>query len=117
MKLEGQIAIVTGGASGLGAATARHLAAQGVRVGILDVNAEQAQAIASEIDGRAVQLDISDEASVDAAIGAIEREIGTPRIAVNCAGIAPGARIVGRGGKSWHLLCHDACCKKDDGTD
>lgn len=100
MKIEGQVAIVTGAASGLGAATARHLASQGARVGILDFDVERAQGVADEIGGIAVQTDVSDESSVDAAISQVEDAFGTPRIAVNCAGIGLAARIVGREGKT-----------------
>ena len=99
MKLDGQVAIVTGAASGLGAATATHLASLGVRVGVLDFDLERGRLVASQIDGHAVQADVSDEAAVDAAIAEIETKLGTPRIAVNCAGVGLAARIVGREGK------------------
>ena len=100
MQIEGQVAIVTGAASGLGEATARHLAAQGARVGVLDFNGEGAARVAAEIGGVAAQVDVRDEAAVDAAITRIEAALGTPRIAVNCAGIGAAARIVGREGKT-----------------
>ena len=100
MKLEGQVAVISGAASGLGAATAYHLAKLGARVGILDFDIERAQAVAAEVGGRAVQVDVSDEVAVDAAIGEIETILGTPRVAVNCAGIGLAARIVGREGKT-----------------
>lgn len=100
MNLEGQVAVISGAASGLGAATARHLTQLGARVGILDFDAERGKAVASEIGGHAVQLDVSEEAAVDDAIGEIESVLGTPRIAVNCAGVGTAARIVGREGKA-----------------
>ncbi|SNS54387.1 SDR family NAD(P)-dependent oxidoreductase [Tropicimonas sediminicola] len=101
MQIEGQVAVVSGGASGLGAATARHLAEKGAHVGVLDFDLERAKAVAAEIDGFAVQADVSDEAAVDVAIGAVAEQFGTaPRIAVSCAGIGPAARIVGREGKT-----------------
>ena len=100
MKIEGQVAVVTGAASGLGAATARHLSALGAQVGILDFDGEGAERVATDIGGHAVQLDVSDEAAVDRALGEIETKFGTPRLVVNCAGVALGARIVGREGKT-----------------
>jgi len=100
MKIEGQVAVVTGAASGLGAATARHLSALGAQVGILDFDGEGAERVATDIGGHAVQLDVSDEAAVERALSEIETKFGTPRLAVNCAGIALGARIVGREGKT-----------------
>jgi len=96
MKIEGQTAVVTGGASGLGAATARHLADLGAKVVIFDMNEAPAKMIASEIGGVAVQVDVSDAATVADAFKALQTP---PRIAVNCAGIAPAARVVGREGK------------------
>ncbi|KUF10312.1 SDR family NAD(P)-dependent oxidoreductase [Pseudoponticoccus marisrubri] len=99
MEIGGQVAIVTGGASGLGAATARRLAAEGARVGILDFDGAGAAQVASEIGGHAVQTDVGDEASVAAAVTEIRDTLGAPRVAVNCAGVAPAARIVGREGR------------------
>jgi len=93
-------ALVTGGASGLGEATARRLSAAGAKVAILDFNAERARQVASEIDGVACQVDVSDEPSVAAAIADAVEQLGmVPRIAVNCAGIGLAARVVGREGK------------------
>jgi NAD(P)-dependent dehydrogenase (short-subunit alcohol dehydrogenase family) len=99
MDINGQVAVVSGGASGLGAATARRLAGAGARVGILDFDAERGAAVAAEIGGIAVQTDVSDEASVQAAIAQVVAQLGCPRIAVSCAGIGLAARIVGREGK------------------
>ncbi len=101
MLIDGQIALVTGAASGLGAATARCLAERGARVGVLDHDSGGAQAVAAEIGGFAAQADVSDEAAVDSAIGAVAAHFaGAPRIVVNCAGVGHAARIVGREGKT-----------------
>ncbi|WP_305971886.1 MULTISPECIES: SDR family NAD(P)-dependent oxidoreductase [unclassified Mameliella] len=99
MHIKDHVAVVSGGASGLGAATARRLASEGARVGILDFDAERGAAVAAEIGGHAVKTDVGDEASVESAMGEIVDKLGAPRIAVNCAGIGPAARIVGREGK------------------
>ncbi|MEE2866141.1 MAG: SDR family NAD(P)-dependent oxidoreductase [Pseudomonadota bacterium] len=100
MLISGQAAFVTGGGSGLGAATARHFASQGAKVAILDFDIDRARTVAEEIGGFAVQADVSDEAAVgtalDEAIGYLDE---TPRVVVNCAGVGFAARIVGREGK------------------
>ncbi len=98
MDITGQIAVVTGGASGLGAATARRLAAEGAKVAILDFDAEGGAQMAADIGGIAIKTDVGDEASVAAAFDTVIADLGKPRIAVNCAGIAPAKRIVGREG-------------------
>jgi len=98
MDVKGTPTIVTGGASGLGAGTARALAAAGARVAVFDMNIEGAQQIADEIGGLAVQCDVSDEASAEAAVAAARDAHGAAGICVNCAGIATGQRIVGRDG-------------------
>ena len=100
MRVADSIALVTGGGSGLGAATARRLAEQGAKVAVLDFNIEAAEAVAKEIGGVAVQADVSDEAAVSAAFDKAEELLGSaPRIVVNCAGVGYAARIVGREGK------------------
>lgn len=100
MQVAGQIALVTGGGSGLGAATARLLASRGAKVAVLDYDAGRANAVAAEIGGLGVQADVGDAASVEAAFARIGEGLGAlPRIAVNCAGIGLAARIVGREGK------------------
>ncbi len=91
-------AIVTGGASGLGEATARALAAAGAKVAIFDFNIVAAKTIASEIGGLAVQCDVTSAASAEAAVAEAAAAHGPARILVNCAGIAPGGRVVGRNG-------------------
>ena len=96
MNVDGQTAVVTGGASGLGAATARHLAGLGANVVIFELNADAAQGMASEIGGTGVAVDVSDATSVADAFKAL---YSPPRIVVSCAGIAPAARVVGREGK------------------
>ncbi len=98
MQVQGQAAIVTGGGSGLGAGTARALAAAGAKVALFDVNEEGAQKVAAEIGGIAVPSDVSDAASAEAAIATAREAHGPARILVNCAGIAPAERIVGRNG-------------------
>ncbi|WP_323798335.1 SDR family NAD(P)-dependent oxidoreductase [Nisaea sp.] len=100
MLITGNAALVTGGGSGLGAATARHLAAQGAKVAILDFDAARAEAVAAEIGGLFRQVDVSNADAVGAVIDSIAEELGAaPRIVVNCAGIGTAARIVGREGK------------------
>lgn len=97
MDLNAHIAaVVTGGASGLGEATARALAAKGVKVALFDLNAERGQAVAHEIGGVFCAVDVTDDASVDAGFAAARAAHGQERILVNCAGIAPGAKTVGR---------------------
>ncbi|MDP4023034.1 SDR family NAD(P)-dependent oxidoreductase [Methylobacterium sp. NEAU 140] len=98
MKVQGIAAIVTGAASGLGAATARALAAAGARVALLDLQEEAAAAAAREIDGIALACDVADAASAEAALVRAAAEHGVARILVNCAGICPAAKVVGRNG-------------------
>lgn len=98
MDIKGVSAIISGGGSGLGAATARALAAGGAKVALLDVNLDAANAVAAEIGGIAVKCDVTSGDSAQAAIAAAAAAHGPARIAVNCAGIAPPAKIVGRDG-------------------
>ena len=103
MQINGVAAIVTGGASGLGEATARRLAAAGATVTIADLNEERGKAVATEIGGVFVQTDVSDEASVAAAVAAAT-DTGAPlRIAVSCAGIGLASRIIGKDGTPHSL--------------
>jgi len=98
MDPKGQAAIVTGGASGLGAATARALAAAGAKVAVLDVNEKAAAAIAGEIGGAAAACDVASADEVKEALKTAASLHGPARILVNCAGIGPAKRIVGRDG-------------------
>lgn len=96
MDITNIAAVVTGGASGLGGATAAMLAARGARVAILDVNDENGRATAQKIGGLYLRTDIVDDTSVAEALAAAEAEHGVARILVNCAGIAIGIKTVGK---------------------
>ncbi len=98
MELHGVSAVVTGSASGLGEATARALAERGAKVAVLDIQADQAQAVAAEIGGVACACDVTDAASAEAALEAAKSAHGSVGVAVNCAGVAPAKKIVGRDG-------------------
>jgi NAD(P)-dependent dehydrogenase (short-subunit alcohol dehydrogenase family) len=98
MQLKDEAAIVTGGASGLGAATARALASKGALVAVCDLNAKLAETVAAEINGIAVIADVSDAASAEAAIVQAAKAHGPARILVNCAGIGVAKRVIGRDG-------------------
>ncbi len=98
MEVKGKAAIVTGGGSGLGAATARALADAGAKVSLLDVNLAQAEKVAQEIGGLAIACDVSDAKAAEAALAQAAEAHGEARILINCAGIAPAVRVVGREG-------------------
>lgn len=98
MDVNGMAAVVTGGASGLGLATGRALAAAGAKVALLDLNEDAARAAADGIGGLALGCDVADANSAEAAVQRAAERHGPARILVNCAGVAPAARIVGRGG-------------------
>ncbi|HTJ63509.1 MAG TPA: SDR family NAD(P)-dependent oxidoreductase [Alphaproteobacteria bacterium] len=98
MKISGIAAVVTGGGSGIGAATARHLASLGAKVTVLDVNQENAEAVAKEIGGLAQLCDVTDADSATKALATAKEKHGAARLVVNCAGIAAGSRVLGREG-------------------
>jgi NAD(P)-dependent dehydrogenase (short-subunit alcohol dehydrogenase family) len=99
VEIAGRTVLVTGGGSGLGAATARMVVEQGGSVVVADVDTERGQRVAAELGERArfVPTDVTDEASVGAAVAAA-LELGGPHVAVSCAGIAPAERVLGRDG-------------------
>lgn len=103
MNIDGQAAIVTGGASGLGGATAEHLAKAGAKVTIFDMNEDLGAAKAAEIGGHFIKVNVTDESVVEAAVAEAEGVHGKARILVNCAGIGPPAKVVDRDGKALPL--------------
>ena len=106
MELNGTAAIVSGGASGLGEATARELAAKGARVVVADLNEQQGKAVAEAIGGIFAMTNVSDEQSVQAAVD-VAAAAGAPlRTVVNCAGIGWAARTVGRDGSPHDLATY-----------
>ena len=103
MQIQGQAALVTGGASGLGEATARELARLGAKVAVLDRNAELAEKVAADINGVACACDITDAASVTAALEKAATAHGPARILMNVAGIGSAKRVVQRDGSAAPL--------------
>ncbi len=103
MDIQGMGAVVTGGASGLGGATAERLAQQGARVTIFDLNEELGQAQAQKIGGTFVKVNVTDEAEVEAGLDAAQAFCEEQRICVNCAGIGPPAKVIDREGKPLPL--------------
>jgi NAD(P)-dependent dehydrogenase (short-subunit alcohol dehydrogenase family) len=98
MDITGHAAIVTGAASGLGAATASDLARAGAQVACLDINTDAARAVAAKIGGEAVQCDVTDAGQAATALAQARSRHGPARILINCAGVGPARRIVGRDG-------------------
>jgi NAD(P)-dependent dehydrogenase (short-subunit alcohol dehydrogenase family) len=98
MEIKGVAAIVTGAASGLGVATAAALAGAGAKVALLDVNDEGVKAAAEKVGGYGLHCDVTDELSAAQSVQMAAQAHGPARILVNCAGIAPGKRMVGRDG-------------------
>ncbi|WP_159587113.1 3-hydroxyacyl-CoA dehydrogenase [Chelativorans xinjiangense] len=98
MNPSGITAFVTGGGSGLGEATARALAERGAKVALADVGMERAEKVAGEIGGLAVRCDVTSAEDGEAAIAAVTEKLGSPRILVNCAGIAVAMKTVGKEG-------------------
>ena len=107
MKLDSSIsAIITGGASGLGAATARRLASEGVKIGIFDLQEDKGEALAKELGGVFAKVNVTDEASVDAGFEKVRAAIGQERILVNCAGTGNAVKTASRDketGKPQHF--------------
>jgi 2-hydroxycyclohexanecarboxyl-CoA dehydrogenase len=104
MRLERRIALVTGGASGIGAATARRLAAEGARVAIADVDVPNARAVAAEIGGHAVHMDVADAETVRAGVAAVEDALGPLDIVVNNAGTDRFAFFVDTDEALWDFV-------------
>ncbi|HEU0025131.1 MAG TPA: SDR family NAD(P)-dependent oxidoreductase [Thermoleophilaceae bacterium] len=99
MELKGIGALVAGGASGLGAATARELTARGARVAVVDLDGDRAAALAGELEGAiSLRADVTDEAEVEAAVAGAVEAFGGLRVAVSCAGIGWAERTVGKQG-------------------
>ncbi len=98
MEINGDAALVTGAASGMGEATARLLADRGAKVCLLDLDGDRINAIAAEIGAMAVQCDVTSAQGMEEAVVRASETNGVARILVNCAGIAPARRIVGRDG-------------------
>ncbi len=100
MNISGTTALVTGGGSGLGEATARLLANRGARVAVLDLDVKRAEAVAESIGGKCIEVDVANESAVNNAVNNAEQLLGSaPRVVVNCAGIGLAARVVGRESK------------------
>ncbi len=103
MKIEGQAAIVTGGASGLGGAAVELLARSGAKVAIFDLNEELGEAKAKEVGGKYIKVNVTDESEVEDAIAEAEGLHGKARILVNCAGIGPPQKVIDRDGNTIPL--------------
>lgn len=99
MKLSGETAVITGGASGLGGAAAEALAAAGVKVAIWDLNEEKGEAHAAKLDGVFCKVNVADEDSVKAALSRTISDVGAPRVLVNCAGVATAEKTIGNKSK------------------
>lgn len=96
--LKGITAVITGGASGMGAVTAKTLAAQGAKVALWDMNIDAAKKLASELKGAAFSCDVTNPVSVELALKSTVEDLGAPRVLINCAGILIGKRILGKEG-------------------
>ena len=98
MQLQDVAVLITGGGSGLGAATARAMAAKGAKIGVIDQNKENAEKVAAEVKGVALHADVTDEEAIKAAIAKAEAAHGIARVLMNCAGIGGSQRTVGKDG-------------------
>lgn len=100
MNIQGKVIVITGGASGLGAATATHLVEHGAKVILVDMNQEQGQVLQQQLGSQSefVQLDVTDEQAVEAFFAHVEKTYGQLNGLINCAGIAPSAKVLGRNG-------------------
>ena len=98
MRIEGNAALITGAASGMGESTARLLASQGAKISLLDVNEAKISELAADIDAFAIACDVTSSESMEQSVALAAEKNGVARILVNCAGIAPARRIVGRDG-------------------
>lgn len=98
MRVDKQIVIITGGASGMGAACAKALAHHGAKVALLDVNLQEAEKVAASINGLAFKCDVTDSQSITKALDALEKTWGIPRVCVNCAGIVHARRLINKEG-------------------
>jgi 2-hydroxycyclohexanecarboxyl-CoA dehydrogenase len=104
MRLEGRIALVTGGASGIGAATVRRLAAEGARVAVADIDLDGARVVAGEVDGHPLHLDVADAASASAAAAETDSELGPIDVLVNNAGTDRFAFFVNTDEALWDFV-------------
>src|SRR6186713_537923 len=98
MQLKDVAVLITGGGSGLGAATARAMAAKGAKIGVIDQNKENAEKVEAEVKGVALHADVTDEEAIKAAIAKAEAAHGIARVLMNCAGIGGSQRTVGKDG-------------------
>lgn len=103
MELKNKVAVITGGASGMGAASAEHLASLGMKVALLDLNAQAAEEKAALLGGCGYACDVSDADSVTAALNQVMLDCGAIHVAINCAGVAPAKRIVDKAGEAMPL--------------
>ncbi len=103
MELRGLSAVITGGASGLGEATARALVAEGVKVALFDVQSDLGEALANELGGIFCHVDVTDESSVDAGFEKARAANGQERILINCAGVGEAIKTAGRDKKTGEI--------------
>ena len=106
MQLDGIAAIVTGGASGLGASTVRMLAGRGAKVAVFDVSEQPARDLAQELGGLFCRVDVSQDASVAEGLAEAEQRNGVARVLVNCAGVPAAVKTVGKQ-NAYHPLERD----------